>query len=125
MGVSYEILGDLVVLTAKDRVTDDDFRRVIGAIVQDSRFQPGSKMLTYDLDAAYEPAATDPKESAAVINSFMTHFSRRLAVVVGQEASIGLGRMIEENCKVFDIEFRAFRDPNEAKEWLFREPSEI
>jgi hypothetical protein len=53
----------------------------------------------------------------------MTHFSRRLAVVVGQEASIGLGRMIEEYCSAYDIEFRAFRDPNEAKEWLFQERS--
>jgi hypothetical protein len=121
MGVSFEILGNLVVLTAKDRVTDDDFRRAVETIVQDSRFQPGSKMLTYDLDAAYEPDVADPKESARTINSFMTHFSRRLAVVVGQEASIGLGRMIEEHCKAFDIKFRAFRDPNEAKEWLFRE----
>ena len=98
MGVSYEILGDLVVLTAKDRVTDDDFREAVKAVVADSRFEPGSKMLTYDLDAAYEPSTVDPKVAAATINSFMVHFSRRLAVVVGQEASIGLGRMIEKYC---------------------------
>ena len=125
MGVSYEILGDLVVLTAKDRVNNDDFRRAVDAVVADSRFQPGSKLLTYDLDAAFEPTTEDPKESAAAINSFMTQFSRRLAVVVSQEASIGLGRMIEEYCKAYDIKFRVFRDPNEAKEWLFRERSEI
>jgi hypothetical protein len=121
MGVSYEILGDLVVFTVKERVTDDDFRRAVEAVVADSRFQPGSKVLTFDLDAGYQPSEVDPREAAATLHSFMPHFSRRMAVVVGQEASIGLGQMIEKYCEAYDIEFRAFRDPNEAKEWLFQE----
>ncbi|UCH83746.1 MAG: hypothetical protein JSW50_15065 [Candidatus Latescibacterota bacterium] len=124
MGVSYEILGDLVVFTAKDRVTDGDFRQAFEAVIADSRFQPGSKMLTYDLDSALDPSTVDPQKSAEVINSFMSHFARRLAVVVSSEENLGLGTMIAEYCKEYDIEFKAFRDPNAAKQWLFPERCE-
>ncbi|UCG53052.1 MAG: hypothetical protein JSW58_05725 [Candidatus Latescibacterota bacterium] len=123
MGVSYEIMGDLVVLTARERVTDEDFRKAFEAVIADPRFQKGSKVLTYDLESAYEPTTANPREAAATISSFMGHLAPRVAVVVSKEASIGLGRMIEKYCNEYGIEFCVFRDPNEAKEWLYPEKS--
>ena len=118
MPVTYEIIGDLVVFTAKGSVTDDYFRKTFQESIADPQFQQGSKILTYDLESALEPTTSDPKEAAATINSFMSHFSPRVAVVVYKEASLGLGQMIRRYCEDYGIAFQVFNDPDAAREWL-------
>jgi hypothetical protein len=49
----------------------------------------------------------------------MEYFAPRVAVVVHQRASIGLGKMIQKQCEEFGIEFEVFSDPGAAKEWLY------
>jgi hypothetical protein len=119
MPVTYEIMSDLVIFTAREWVTDEDFRKAFKKVIADPRFRRGSKVLTYDLESAYEPTMTDPKEAAMTIKSFMSHFSPRVAVVVGHEASVGLGQLIQRYCEEFGVAFRVFRDPEQAKDWLY------
>ncbi len=119
MPVTYEIMSDLVVFTAKDHVTGDDFSEAFSKAVADHRFVPGSKILTYDIESALEPSTIDPKQAAENINSFMEHFGRKIAVVVHKQESIGVGHLIQKHCEEFGIEYRVFNDPGEAKEWLY------
>lgn len=119
MPVTYEILSDLVVFTAKDKVTPEDFQKSFADAVADPKFIRGSKILTYDIDSALEPSTIDPKAAAENINSFMEHFARRMAVVVHKQESVGVGKLIRKHCEEFGIDYQVFTDPGEAKEWLY------
>jgi len=119
MAVSYEIMGDLVIFTVKEKVTDKDFRAMFEKVIVDPRFKRGSKLLTYDLESALEPTTSNPRESAATIHSFMSHFAPRVAVVVNSQASVGLGRMIQKYCEDYGVAFQTFRDSEKAKDWLY------
>jgi hypothetical protein len=111
-------MSDLVIFTAKGSVTDEDFQNSFQQVIADPRFRKGSKVLTYDLESAFEPTTKDPEESAKHINSFMSHFAPRVAVVVHKEESLGLGQLIRRHCEDFGIAFQVFNDPDAAKEWL-------
>ncbi len=120
MPVGYQVIPAkrLVIVTYTDPVILEDWTNTIEAVFLHPEYEPGFNLLV-DRRAAEPPTRAFADAVATFVRKRRTKFgSARIALLVSDIASYGMGRMQEMLNESADLPTRAFRSEAEAYAWL-------
>ncbi len=110
---------DYIVVRYWDTVNRAEFDQVRRELEADPNFQPGMNRLWDQRDCEIELSHEDLVDLAeGWSSSNAAHGKRRLAYLVAKDLSWGFNRVFEGYRHHPDVEWRLFRDFDEAKQWL-------
>lgn len=119
MGISYQIVEDVVFSNIEATSSLDDVRAYLVAVLADPAYRAGMPSL---VDCRKVTALLSPAELRAIaaeIASITTApVAGRCAVLAASDVVFGLVRTYEAYSEGAPIEVRAFRDYDEAMAWL-------
>jgi hypothetical protein len=120
MPVSWEIRGNVVIVTVTADWERGGAETAILEALADPSFLPGSSLLLDVRRARTSPTAEEVSFRADWMASLRNKgLSRRCAIVVGPKAhQFGIARMAQARMDIRDMELQIFRDPEEALRWL-------
>jgi hypothetical protein len=118
MPISYEFDGDVVHFSAAGELSNPVVREALEAATRDPAFRPGMSILMHDLGSDYRISSEQAYEAARDLSEMTRLYSPHIAVVVSEDIKYGLGRMISAYCERHGIDFRVFRNLENARQWL-------
>jgi hypothetical protein len=116
---------NLVIFTHKGVVTDDEFFSFYRAFYLDPRFDKSHNLLVDLREAESTVRSSEALKSFADTARLHTPHvspSPKIAVVAEADLSFGLARMYEAFSQQVPVEFRVFKEPDEALKWLGAPP---
>ncbi len=124
MPVEFEVIRSrrLVVITYADFVTIEDWTNTLEAMFAHPEYEPGFNLLV-DRRAAEPPTRAFADAVAMFVRKRRKQFgTAKVAILVSDIASYGMGRMQEILNESSDLPTRAFRSEAEARGWLEAPP---
>jgi hypothetical protein len=118
MPISYELEDQLLIIKTEGDIQPEDLQETFQKVFVDPAFEPGTKILVYDLDSVFVPTTKQIEAGAKNIESVMKKFASKMAIVVSSDVNYGMGRMMEIFCEQRGIDVKVFRDFDIAKNWL-------
>jgi hypothetical protein len=118
--IEYEIAGPLVLSRARGIVIVEDILAHMDRLFVDSHVPIPYREL-YDTRASteYDVSSVDLRSLGKQTVSLGERFiGGRVAMVADGDLAFGLGRMFEAFTEKSRLEFRVFREPDEARAWL-------
>ncbi len=118
MPVSWAIAEGLVLLKSDENATFEEWETAVDSALRDPAVVPGMGIV-HDLRRLVRvPTVPEAAARAKVVETRSKALSlRRWAVVVTPGVQFGMARMAEAFTELVDVEFRAFTDPLEARDW--------
>jgi hypothetical protein len=117
--ISYRVSGKLVLTHVEGAVTVADVRAYLGAVRSDPAYRAGMSTLIDCRNVTTLLSSEELRIIAADIQHLTTSRARgRCAILAPSEAGFGLLRMYEAYSEGAPVEVRAFRERDEAMEWL-------
>ena len=110
--------GSTFTIAGMGAVTLEEFDRAITAILEHKRFVPGSRLLLDGLAVERVPGTEQLRQAAAVLSQLSSRGLSRVAIVAEKTSIWGVARMFSAFASLLGVNIRAFRDSNEAREWL-------
>lgn len=113
---------DLLTLTVTGAVSTEEMLRSIKRVFAHPSFHLGMKVLTDMREALHAADGEEVRRVARLLVANMDKMAGvKNAVVVGQEATYGIMRMLQLQTDGFPFETALFYDFDEAKQWLAEE----
>lgn len=100
-------------------VTLSEFEVVVSAILADERLIPGSLLLLDGIGIErVGGTAEEIRHAATLVSEIGTRGVSRVAIVAEKASIWGVARMFSVFASILGVNIMAFRDSNEAREWL-------
>ena len=116
----FDDSGAVVRLTYEGELTVRQWTTVMGEVLQDARWQPGTVVLA-DRRRSDPPTTQFVREMADYVAGHADAFRQcRWAVVVDDIASFGMARMGQELLEPFNVSYEIFEDMASAERWIAR-----
>jgi hypothetical protein len=114
----------LVLLTPPGPPTLQDWIDVIDRLIVDPRIEPGFGVISDRRHLSTPPTTEYVRDSIKALCDRRDYFRwHRVAILSGNLATYGMGRMAEMLAENHDLEFRVFTDETEAILWASGETS--
>ena len=118
MPISYDLSDDLLQVVASGAYTFAEIKSTFGTAI---RAIPLDRSIATLVDARlseHNPSGEELRSIASFAGSLLPRIGRRVALVVSAEVRFGLGRMLEVFGEPEGVEFKVFRNLDDARSWL-------
>jgi hypothetical protein len=117
--LSYEIVGDVLVIDTREAFEACDVDEVLTEALSNPKIQWPLKTLFIHRGGLFNPTTDELRGLIEKVAQFRDRITR-FAIVVEEDFHFGLGRMSEALSESVGYPLRAFRSDDEAREWLHR-----